>query len=131
MPDISTIKTNARTIEILHPGDGSPLGVRVNLVSIDDEALTKIKRKITDDRLHMEARGKSFKAEQVEDNKHNILFAAINNWEWYDGTTFHGDVPEFNRKNVLAVFIELPWFADQINEAVGDTKAFFDNSKAS
>jgi len=138
--DLSQIKTGDRTIEILHPATGEKLGVRVNLVSIDDERLTKAKRVITDRRLYLEARGKVFKAEEIEENKINLLFAAMTGWEWYaqqatddtpaiDAPTFHGEIPEFNRRNVNAVLYELAWFNDQVNEAIGETKAFFEPSK--
>lgn len=134
MADLSEIKTSDRTIEILHPATGEKLGVQVTLVSIDDDRLQKLKRQITDRRLHLEARGKTFKAEEIEENKNNLLFTATTGWTWgkdADGEqqTFHGEVPEHNRKNFTAVVTELPWFGDQINEAVGDTKAFFSNSK--
>jgi hypothetical protein len=147
MTDISTIKTTDRVIDILHPGTGDKLGIRVCVVSIDDDRLTKAKRAITDRRLHLEARAKNFKAEELEENKNNLLLAAIIGWEWYaqdevkddngkvitearERPSFNGEVPEFNRRNVLAVISDLPWFATQINEAIGETDTFFSNSKS-
>lgn len=146
MTDIATIKTTDRTIEILHPATGEKLGIRCTIVSVDDERLTKVKRDITNRRLYLEQRGKTFKAEEIEENKSNLLFAATTDWQWYaqdavlddngkvitearDKPTFNGEAPDFNRKNFNAVIASLPWFGDQINEAVGETKAFFDNSK--
>jgi hypothetical protein len=144
MTDLATIVTASRTIEILHPGTGDRLGVRVNVVHIDDERLAKEKRRITDRRLYLEARGKTFKAEEIEENKNILLFSAMTGWEWYNPTgepgaegydesampTFDGsEQPEFNRKTVFAVLEKLPWFSDQVNEAVGETKAFFSHSK--
>lgn len=143
MSDLTQIVPTDRSIEILHPATGETLGVRVGLVSIDDDRLTKVKRAITDRRIHLDARGKSFKAEEIEDNRNQILFTAMTGWDWYNPTgkegdkdydadampDFNGDVPDFNRKNVMDVFAKLPWFADQINEAIGDTRAFFSNSK--
>lgn len=144
MADLASIQTNDRTIEITHPGSGERIGVRVSLMHIDDERLAKIKRNITDRRLYLEARGKTFKAEEIEENKNNLLFGAMTGWEWYNPTgkpddegydaeaapSFEGDdQPEFNRKTVTAVLTKLVWFSDQVNEAVGDTKAFFNPSK--
>lgn len=145
MADISAIKSTDRKVEINHPATGAPIGVRVKLVSIDDDRLKKIKRNITDRRLYLEQRGKSFKAEEIEENKNDLTFGAMLDWEWYNPTgkegdtdydpdampDFHGAVPEFNRKNVIAVITELTWFGDQVNEAIGETKDFFDNSKPS
>ena len=144
MAEITDIKTSDRKIEILHPGTGEKIGVRVGVVHIDDERMSKIKRRITDRRLHLEARGKVFKAEEIEENRTDLLFGAMTGWEWYNPTGDEGDEgydasaapsfegsqqPDFTRKNVTAILTKLPWFGDQINEAVGDTKAFFANSK--
>jgi hypothetical protein len=144
MTDIAQIVTASRAIEILHPGTGDRLGVRVNVVHIDDERLAKEKRRITDRRIYLEARGKTFKAEEIEENKNILLFTAMTGWDWYNPTgktgdkgydenatpTFDGaEQPEFDQKTVFAVLRKLPWFSDQINEAVGETKAFFTPSK--
>jgi hypothetical protein len=143
MTDLATIKTTDRTIEMIHPASGERVGVRVNIVSIDDERLMKVKREITDRRLYLEARGKSFKSEDIEQNKNNILFAAMTGWEWYNPTgkeddegfdpdaqaVFNGTIPDFTKRNVVDVFKVIPWFSDQINEGIGETKSFFDNSK--
>lgn len=139
MTDLATIKQTDRTIEIVHPKTGENLGLRVTLVSLDDERLTKIKRQITDRRLYLEARGKTFKAEEIEENANNITFAAIVDWEWYNPTgsagddgysadampDFKGEQPDFNRKNFLEMTGEVKWIKNQINEAIGESKDFF------
>jgi len=134
MADIGKIKSSDREIIILHPGTKEPIGITVMVMHIDDPRLKKVKRRITDERLRLDQRGKNFKAEEIEDNKNNILFNAMTGWEFGkdpngDQATFNGDIPEFNRRNVVQVLDELPWFADQINEAIGETEAFFNNSK--
>lgn len=147
MVDITTIKAMDRTIEIRSPdASATMIGIRVTVLSIEDERMVKIKRSITNNRLALEQRGKHFKAEDIEENNDQLLFAAMTDWEWYNPTgddpkapvydadampDFQGDVPDFNKKNVMAVLKSLPWLRDQINEAVGDTKAFFDKSKSS
>jgi len=144
MADLTLIKSGDRIIEITNPATAENIGVRVTLMSIDDERMQKVKRRITDERLRLEQRGKVFKAEEIEENRNNILFTAMTLWEWYNPTgktgdkgydadampSFDGnDKPEFNRRNVVEVLTKLPWFSDQVNEAVGDTKAFFATSK--
>lgn len=130
--DISEIKVSTRTIEIKHPKTGDNLGIRVTLKSLDDDTMTKTKRTITDRRLYLEQRGKSFKAEEIEENKNNLLVAAMTDWEWYkptddqDAPTFHGETPAFNNRTIRAVFGELAWFRDQVSEELGESKAFFD-----
>lgn len=143
--DLSTLKPTTRTIEIKHPATGHNLGIRVTICSMDDERLTKIKREITDRRLQLEQKGKSFKAEEVEANAHKLMFTAALGWEWYNPTGNEGDegydpdatphvggeTLDFNQKNFLRMVREYPWFKDQINEELGETKAFFDGSKSS
>lgn len=123
--DISSLKTSERVIEITDPRNGDNLGIKVSIVAINDPRLKKLKRKITDERLRLEARGKNFKAGDVEENMNAILYTAMTGWVWEKGSDFNGSVPEFTRENVFAVFEALPWFMNQIDEAVGDEKAFF------
>lgn len=144
--ELTSIKPMDRTIEIVSPeASAHNLGIRVTLLSIDDDRMEKIKRGITNNRLALEARGKHFKAEDIEENNRDLLFTAITGWEWYNPTgndakapgynpeampKYNGEVPEFNKKNVMNMLKSVPWFHAQINEAVADTKAFFTNSKA-
>lgn len=140
--DISNIKTTERVLEILHPATKEQLGIRVTLMSLDDDRMKKTKRQITDRRLHLEARGKHFKADEIDDNRNNIAFGAMTGWEWYEQKEqkdangkivlpfreqpkFNGKVPDFNRANVSAVFDQLSWFREQIEEAISETKDFF------
>ncbi len=140
--DLSTLKPAERTIEILHPVTETPIGLRVHLLSIEDDRMKSIRRNITDNSLKLQARGKSFKAEELERNQNMLMFTGTTGWEWYNPTgeegdkgydpdampDFHGEQPAYNQKNFLTVAEELYWFADQVQEAIGDTKAFFDNS---
>lgn len=140
--DLATVKPNEAILEIVHPGTGEKLGIKVGVLSIDDERLKKIKRRIQDDRINLEKRGKAFTAEQIAANQHLLLFSAMTFWTWEkpllvaakgdepavygEQPSFNGaDQPTFNQQTVLTVFEQLPWFADQINEKVGETKSFF------
>lgn len=143
MADLADIKPTARSVELLHPVHKTPVGLRVFMVPFDDERLARIKRNITNKRLELDARGKRWKAEDIEDNKNHLTFTALLDWEWYDPKpeeergegykpdilTFHGSVPEFNFANFVKVCDELAWVRDQIDEELGDTEAFFDQSK--
>lgn len=146
MTDLATLKPTERTIEILHPSTGAPLGIRLTVMSIDDDRLKRVKRNITDEQLKLQARGKSFKADELERNAHQILFAASTGWTAYNPTgtdkdggydadatpTFNGKPwPDYNQRNFMEVIETLPWFADQVREAIDETKAFFGTSKAS
>lgn len=132
MTDLAAIKPSERTIEIEHPATGLPLGVRVTIISLDDDRLKRTKRNITDESLRLQAKGKSFKVEELERNSMALLFGATTGWEWYSPTgdekdrpTFNSEVPEYNQKNFYAVIESLPWFGEQIREALEDSKGFF------
>lgn len=143
--DVSKLKPLERTIEILNPETDTPLGIRVRLMSIEDERLKKLKRTFTDERLKRDGKGKAFKSEEIERNANMLLFTASLGWEWYNPTGSKGDhgfdaeampdwkgaVPEYNQRNFIEVLTEFPQFATQVSEAIDETKAFFDNSKRS
>jgi hypothetical protein len=128
MVDLATIKPADRKIEIVHPGTKEPIGVRVSLMSYDDERLKKVRRQITDRRLADQQKNKPLKSDEAEENGNKLLFAAMTGWEWYDGATFKGEMPDFTPRNVSEVFSELPWFRAQVDTAVADEESFFDNS---
>lgn len=144
MADISNIKPVERPIEIKSPVNGAPLGIRVTVMSIEDERLKRIKREITDESLRLQSRNKHFKMADIEANENRILFAASLGWEWYNPTgaegdegydpdampDFHGEQPEFNQKNFMAVIKELSWFAGQLRNEIDEEKAFFNDSKS-
>ena len=123
--DLSTLKPAERLVEILNPKTDVELGVKVTLLSINDDKLKKIKRRIQDDKLRLEARGKNFKAEDIEENRNTIIFAALTGWVWDKGVTFKGTTPEFNQRIFNDVMNTIPWFRDQLEEAISDEKAFF------
>lgn len=134
--DISGIKPNERTVEIMHPGTGTPIGVRVQVMSIEDERLKRIKREFSDARFKLDQKNKALKTEDVEANDRRLLFAATLGWEWYHAegqetpASFDNDEhPEYNQRNFTAVITKLPWFADQLREEIDETKAFFGDSK--
>ena len=124
--EISDIVAEIRPIEILHPKTEEPVGIRVTLLPISDPSLQRLRRQIQDERNRQAAKGKFIKAEEQDDFSIRIATTAIQSWEWYNAT-FHGEQPTLNVKNVRRVCEELPWFLEQIDEAVGDVKAFFQN----
>lgn len=122
--DFSEVKLSERVIDILHPKTGEETGIKVSLVSVEDAKLKHIKRKIRDERMRLEARGKSFKSEDEEDNLDKILFTAMTGWVWGGEAIWRGQKPEFNLKNVKDVFENFISFRQQVAEAVEDTSAF-------
>ena len=123
--ELSVIKPVEGILEIVHPGSNEPLGIKVMLVSLDDDAMKKAKLKIANASGILTRKGKSFTAEQIEENTNLLAFTAMQGWVWDGDASFHGDKPPFNVATVYKVFNELPWFRDQITDKVGDTKSFF------
>lgn len=122
--DISTLTPNERVIEIKHPATDADIGIKVTLVSLDDEKTKQTRRRVINKRIELEKKGKNFRADDIEENEFDLIFASMTGWEWYDAE-FHGEKPAFNEANVKKVLTELPWFKRQIAEAIGDEKAFF------
>jgi hypothetical protein len=145
MADLSKITVIERKLEILHPATGEKIGIRVGLLSLDDPKLEKLKRMITDEKSFLAQRGKFLKADELETNLFRVLFTTMTGWEWYNPTGKEGDegydasampdwdgaIPDFNQKNVYAMLKRATWFRDQLEEAQGETKAFFANSEPS
>lgn len=122
--DISTLIPNERVIEIKHPVTDANIGIKVTVVSLDDEKTKQTRRRVINKRIELEKKGKNFRADDIEENEFDLIFASMTGWEWYDAE-FHGEKPAFNEANVKKVLNELPWFKRQISEAIGDEKAFF------
>ena len=123
--DLANLKPVERMIDILHPSTGEKIGVSVTVLSINDEKMAAAKRRIQNKKLELDRRGKTFKVDDLEENEMELLTTAITGWNWEGDVDFHGEKPAFNEKIVKAVLKELTWFKQQIMEAVGDEKAFF------
>lgn len=126
--DIAKLKPSERVVEIKSPKDNeTPLGIRVTLVSISDPKLKGLKRRIQDARLKLEAKGKNFKAEQIDENRKELAFNAMTGWDWYGDVDFRGKKPDFNQATVFAVFDEADWFLRQIETEISEEQSFFGN----
>lgn len=123
--DISELRPTERIVDILHPKTKLPIGVKVTVLSIDDDSLTKLKRKIQDRKAWLAQRGKILSAEEIEENGNALIFAAVTGWSWEPKANFHGEKPKFNKQNLLKIFSELKWFRDQLDEEIGTVESFF------
>lgn len=139
MADLSTIKPLERVFTVLHPKTEKPIGLRVTMISMSDPRMQKIRRNIQNKQLQLQARNKYFKADDIEENQYELIFSALTSWEFYNPTgnkgdkdfdpeaslTFKGQVPTFNKVNVVELLTELEWVTNQLSEAISDEKAFF------
>lgn len=123
--DFSELKPTERVVDILHPKTGEETGIKIMLVSLEDDRTKRARRKIQDERLRLEARGKGFKSDDLEENSMLLLHAAITGWEWAGDALWKGEKPTFNLKMVKEILTELPWLRSQIERALEDESAFF------
>lgn len=122
--DISNLKPAEGLLKIVHPSTGEELGITVSTIYIEDEELQRIRRSIRNRANKLSARGANFKAEEEEENLHDLCAKAIQSWDWGEHT-FHGVKPECTPKVIKEVFAELPWFLRQVNEFISEQKNFF------
>jgi hypothetical protein len=124
--DILSIKPIERKIELKHPGTDEPLGVFLTVVSTEDERLKKIERNFTNRGLALRSRGKIFSADEINANKLDYLVASIVDWDWTKSKIeWRGENPECTSKNVRDLLSGIPWVLNQVDEEVGNLKAFF------
>lgn len=125
--ELSNLKACEQLIDIVHPVSGDNLNIKVSVIPLSDDRMLKVKRALTNRRIALERRGKTFSAEEIENNEIELLTSAVTGWVWNPEMEFHGEVPEFNIKNMKEVFKELPWFKQQILDVLNDEKSFFPN----
>lgn len=123
--DISKIIPVEKFVEILHPATEEKLGVKVSLVSVNSEKVKTVKRAVANANLKRQMNNKNIKIDEFEENVTSLLVACITSWDWYGDTTFNGKKPELNEKNIKEVFAALPWFKEQLVNAINDEKSFF------
>lgn len=122
--DLSKLAAAGKTYEIRHPVTGENIGVRLVMVSLEDDKLRKLRRAIMDRSSKLQLRGKSFTAAEQEKNYIDLLFAAVQGWEWYGDANFNGEKPVYTRENFATVCEKLPWFRDQIDAEVSEVTNF-------
>lgn len=125
--ELCELKPVERAVEIKHPSTGDELGITVTLVSMSDPRMSAIKRRFQVQRLEQERRRKAITVDEIEKNTTDLLVASMTGWVWKGDATFHGEKPAFNEEKIKEIFKELPWFKDQIAEALEDEKSFFQN----
>lgn len=139
MADLLDVKPAERIYSVLHPKTEKEIGLRVTIISMTDPRMKKIRRSITNKQLALQSKNKHFRADDIEENQYELIFGALTGWEFFNPTgnkgdegydpdaslTFKGEVPAFNRANVIALLSELEWVTDQLSEAISDEKAFF------
>lgn len=120
--DILSLQPSTICIDIKHPATGSPIGLQIECVSLEDDRVKAVERAIKNRAL----RGgrNTVTAEKIDDNTVELLTAAIVGWKW-DGDLTLGDLknPQMSKINV-GKLLAVSWIAKQIDTALGDEAAF-------
>ncbi len=124
--DIGKFTYTERRFEILTPDEAKdPTGIFITIMSPDDPRLKSTRAAISDKAGALQARGKTFKTDEIHRNRHLLLFKAITKWEWTGTAQIDGEKPELTEKNFRALAERFPWFVDQIDEEFSKADSFF------
>jgi hypothetical protein len=121
--DLLSLNPNTIFVDLKHPATGAPLGVTVELQSLESDAVKTVERMIKNKALKSGRNGVT--AEKIDDNTVALLSAAIVGWK-FSGDAKLGDEksPACNDANKRKLLSVAP-LAKQIDEALGDEAAFF------
>ncbi|GLI23490.1 hypothetical protein GGQ86_002972 [Xanthobacter flavus] len=126
--DILAIQPNTITVEITHPKTGAPIGLSVECVSLESDAVKAVERQIKNAAL--KSGRNAMTAEKMEKNTVALLAASIVGWSWAEGLTLGSlSAPPLTSEN-KAKLLSVPWVAKQIDTALGDEAAFFGTSES-
>ncbi len=122
--DLLKLTPNTITVDLKHPGTDAPLGVKVELQSLESDEVKAVERTLKNKAL----RGgrNNVTAERIDDNTVAILSAAIVGWEFTGDANLAGDKkPACNAANKRKL-LQVPALAKQIDLALGNEAAFFE-----
>ena len=126
--DISSLYSETTTLEIMHPKTGEPLGITVELYSMDSDAVKSVQRKWQNRTL--KAKGEGFTASDIDAQAIETMCAAIATWDWADGLEWQGETPNDSyafKKRVLSSSAG-GFILRQIDKAMADETRFFGNA---
>lgn len=133
--DILSIAPQTITVEIKHPSTGKALGISVECQSMESDEVKAVQRQMRNRAL--KSGRNSLSAEKLDDGTLKILAATIVSWTWAKPPKAKGDKEEPEEPTLGTVknppctdenkakMLAQPWFAAQIDAALGDESAFF------
>lgn len=121
--DLLSLTPNTIAADLKHPATGEPLGVTVELRSLESDEVKAVERQLKNKAL--KGGRNTVTAEKIDDNTVALLSAAIVSWTFSGEANLGGDKKpacnDANKRKLLSV----PALAKQIDEALGDEAAFF------
>lgn len=128
--NLSEIRPKEVSCDIIHPGTGMKTGLSFQLVSLSDERMQTVRRKLADRLIAKRQRNKVITQAELDANRLELLFSGCTGWTWglgEDGTqaNWNGEELDFNQKNVMMLFKQFPQSADQLDAFIGEEENFF------
>lgn len=125
MLNLAEIKPQTHSHEVTKPGSAEPIGLRLELVSMNDERTKAARRSLENKHLHRRQRNKSLTADELHKDRVETVVGAVVGWTWHSGLSWNDEELEFTKPNLRTVLEALPWLVDQLDEAIGDEANFF------
>lgn len=128
MTDLSTIKAEDRSVNLLHPKTGDELGLVFHLRSPYDDEVQRVQREWQNHRLHPKRRNKAITMEEMEAFQDKRIIAAVKGWEWQDeDLSLAGERPDYSPQ-VLKAWLKddtLKWIREFLVDETEDLASFF------
>ena len=119
---LKTAQDEGIEVEIKHPS-GDPIGLKIWVAGPDSDRQRKARQAAQNARIRARRMAPLTAAEQeVETAK--ILAASTLSWEWYNGLTFNGAVPDLTEETAASLYRKLPFVREQVDFAAADRGGF-------
>src|SRR5512135_3668091 len=121
--DTSEAAETGAVLEVLHPTENTPLGIRITLAGADSDIYRKFMYKATNKRVQRlkPGQGVPFTAEEQEENGLDLLATCTLAWE---GVVVDGEEIPCNKENAKELYRRFPWLKEQVDQFVGDRANF-------
>jgi hypothetical protein len=110
-------------VVIKHPESGEPIGLKVLVAGPDSERQRKARQRAQNARIRARRMTPLSAAEQ-ETETAKILGESTISWEWSNGLTFNGAVPDLDVETAASLYRKLPFVREQIDMAAADRGGF-------
>jgi len=120
--DLSNIKAAERVLEIMHPATGEATGVKLMLRPPTDPKVDAVRRRLINSMLAKKTQKQT--ADSMEADSIALLSATVADIEFTGDALWNGEKPAFSAALVKEM-LSVVWLRKQVDEAVGDTEAFF------
>lgn len=125
MNDLASVQSHTKRLDILHPGTGEEIGLRVELLPPDDPKIKAAIRRLADMRRHKAQRNQIASAADDERASFEVCRVAVVGWEWTkEDASWNGDQPAFSA-TVLSEMLERDWFRLQVDREMAVDQGFF------